>query len=264
MAKIGLNNLWYSKLTEAQDGTPSYDGAKSFGKAVSCNVSISNNSATLYADDALAESDTSFQNGTVTLGVDDDRDATFADVLGHTVDANGKVTRNVNDVAPYVALSRIIVKMVSNVRLYKVETLYKVKFSEPSQEENTKGESVEFSTPSIEGQVAALANGNRSDSKTFATKAEALADIMGTFAPAGATFRVSYNANGGSGSIADDVVNVGESTTLASGSTLTAPTDKVFSGWALSSTASAKEFSAGDTYYPASDVTFYAVWADET
>ena len=100
MAKIGLNNLWYSKLTEAQDGTPSYDGAKSFGKAVSCNVSISNNSATLYADDALAESDTSFQNGTVTLGVDDDRETTFADVLGHTVDASGKVIRNVNDVAP--------------------------------------------------------------------------------------------------------------------------------------------------------------------
>ena len=185
MAKIGLNNLWYSKLTEAQDGTPSYDGAKSFGKAVSCNVSISNNSATLYADDALAESDTSFQNGTVTLGVDDDRDATFADVLGHEVDDSGKVTRNVNDVAPYVALGRIIVKMVSNVRLYKVEILYKVKFSEPSQEENTKGESVEFSTPSIEGQVAALANGDWSDSKTFATKAEALAYIMGVFAPAG-------------------------------------------------------------------------------
>ena len=175
MAKIGLNNLWYSKLTEAQDGTPSYDGAKSFGKAVSCNVSISNNSATLYADDALAESDTSFQNGTVTLGVDDDRETTFADVLGHEVDDSGKVTRNVNDVAPYVALGRIIVKMVSNVRLYKVEILYKVKFSEPSQEENTKGESVEFATPSIEGQVAALANGDWSDSKTFATKAEALA-----------------------------------------------------------------------------------------
>ena len=145
MAKIGLNNLWYSKLTEAQDGTPSYDGAKSFGKAVSCNVSISNNSATLYADDALAESDTSFQNGTVTLGVDDDRETTFADVLGHTVDASGKVIRNVNDVAPYVALGRIIVKMVSNVRLYKVEILKKVKFSEPSQEENTKGEMIGLS-----------------------------------------------------------------------------------------------------------------------
>ena len=67
MAKIGLTNFWYSKLTEAEDGTPSYDGATSFGKAINANVSITNNSAMLYADDALAESDTSFQSGSVTL-----------------------------------------------------------------------------------------------------------------------------------------------------------------------------------------------------
>lgn len=181
MAKIGLNSLFYSKLTEATDGTPSYDGAKSFGKAVSANVSISNNSATLYADDVLAESDTSFQNGTVTLGVDDDREATFADVLGHATTAEGEVTRNANDTAPWVGLARIVVKMVENVRLYKVEVLYKVKFAEPSQENQTKGESVEFSTPEIEGTIATLANGDWSVAQTFATKAEATEFIEALF-----------------------------------------------------------------------------------
>ena len=206
MAKIGLNNFYYSKLTEAPDGTPTFDGAKSLGKAVSASVSISNNSATLYADDALAESDTSFQNGTITLGVDDERDATFADLLGHTITDGGEVIKNVNDIAPYVAIARIVVKMVNNVRLYKVEVLYKVKFSEPSQDDNTKGESVEFATSSIEGTIASLANGNWSDTKTFATKAEAIAYILGLFAVAGSTFRVTYDANGGTGSI--DSVNV--------------------------------------------------------
>lgn len=181
MAKIGLNNLWYSMLTEASDGTPTYDGAKSVGKAVSASASISNNSATLYADDALAESDTSFQSGTITLGVDDDREATFADLLGHEVQED-EVVRNVNDVAPFVGLARIIVKMVSNVRLYKVEVLYKVKFSEPSQDDNTKGESVEFATPTIEGTIAALANGDWSTSKTFSTKDAAITYIQETFA----------------------------------------------------------------------------------
>jgi phi13 family phage major tail protein len=182
MAKIGLNNLWYSKLTEAQGGTPTFDGAKSFGKAINCNVAITNNSATLYADDVLAESDTSFQNGTVTLGVDDDREQTFADVLGHTVTEEGEVIRNANDVAPWVGLARIIVKMVSNVRLYKVEVLYKVKFSEPSQEDQTKGETVEFATPSIEGSVATLANGDWSTAKTFSTKEAAIEFIQTLFA----------------------------------------------------------------------------------
>lgn len=181
MAKIGLNNFWYAKLTEAQDGTPTYGGALNLGKAVSCSVSISNNSATLYADDSLAESDTSFQSGTVTLGVDDDREATFADLLGHTVTEEGEVISNANDIAPWVGLARIIVKLVENVRIYKVVILNKVKFAEPSDDDNTKGESVEFSTPSIEGTVATLANGDWKDVKTFSTKDEALAFIMSVF-----------------------------------------------------------------------------------
>lgn len=263
MAKIGLNNFYYSKLTEAPDGTPTFDGAKSLGKAVSASVSISNNSATLYADDALAESDTSFQNGTITLGVDDERDATFADLLGHTITDGGEVIKNVNDIAPYVAIARIVVKMVNNVRLYKVEVLYKVKFSEPSQDDNTKGESVEFATSSIEGTIASLANGNWSDTKTFATKAEAIAYILGLFAVAGSTFRVTYDANGGTGSIDSVNVDVGESTTLSVATALTPPSNKTFSGWALSSTATQKEYSAGDTFYPVKDTTFYAVWVDE-
>ena len=264
MAKIGLNNLWYAKLTEAADGTPSYDGKKSFGKAVSASVSISNNSASLYADDVLAESDTSFQSGTITLGVDDDRDVTFADVLGHSIDASGNIVRNVNDVAPYVALARIVNKMVANVRLYKVEILYKVKFSEPSQDDNTKGESVEFSTPSIEGQIMSLANGKWSTAQTFATKAEAIAFITATLAAAGTTFRVNYDANGGTGSITTVVVNAGSSTTINSGATLTPPSNKEFGGWALTSGATTPEFEGGETYYPSNDVTFYAVWNNAT
>ena len=55
MAKIGLNNFRYAILTEASDGTPTYDGAKKPAKAISCSVSITNNDAKLFADDALAE-----------------------------------------------------------------------------------------------------------------------------------------------------------------------------------------------------------------
>lgn len=181
MAKIGLSNLIYSNLTEAQDGTPSYDGAKSLGKAVSANVSISNNSATLYADNVLAESDTSFQTGTITCGVDEDADATFAPLLGHTI-TGGTVVKNATDTAPWVGVGRIVTKMVSGVYYYKAEVLYKVKFAEPSQDDQTKGESVEFSTTEIEGTIATLANGNWSTSQTFTTKANALAFIQGLFA----------------------------------------------------------------------------------
>ncbi len=186
MAKIGLTNFWYSHLTEAEDGTPSYDGAISFGKAISASVSISNNSAMLYADDQLAESDTSFQSGTVTLGVDEDADTVFADVLGHTVaEGTGEVISSANDAAPWVGLARVITKMVNGSYQYKAVILYKVKFAEPSDDDETKGESIEFSTPEIEGTIATLANGNWRASKTFTSKAAAVEYITNIFAASG-------------------------------------------------------------------------------
>lgn len=183
MAKIGLSNFRYAVLTEAQDGTPSYDGAKTPAKAISCNVSITNNEAKLYADDVLAESDTSFQSGTVTIGIDDEDQETMATLLGHDVDSQtGVMTRNANDSAPYVALGRIITKMVGGLYKYKVEFLYKVKFGEPSQENNTRGESLEFGTSELEGTVATLANGKWSETKTFSTKTEAVTYLEGLMA----------------------------------------------------------------------------------
>lgn len=181
MAKIGLNNFRYGILTEASDGTPSYGVAKKPAKAISCSVSITNNSAMLYADDALAESDTSFQSGTVTIGIDNEDQATMADLLGHTVDAGGEMIRNATDTAPYVGLGRVVVKMVGGVYKYKVEFLHKVKFSEPSQDDQTKGESLEFNTSEIEGTIATLASGDWSKTKTFDTKSDAISYLEGLF-----------------------------------------------------------------------------------
>ena len=181
MAKIGLTNFWYSKLDEAEDGTPSYDGATSFGKAISASISITNNSAMLYADDGLAESDSSFQSGTITLGVDEDSDTVFADVLGHTVTESNEVIKSAEDAAPWVGLARVITKMVNGSYKYKAEVIYKVKFAEPSADDQTKGESIEFSTPEIEGTIATLANGQWSIGKTFTSKSDAVEWIGSIF-----------------------------------------------------------------------------------
>ena len=163
MAKIGLRNFKYSILDENDVVT----APATLGKAVSCQVSIENNNAELYADDTIAESDYSFSKGTVTLGVDDETLATFAALLGHTVGTGGEVIRSSEDTAPYVALGRIVTKLVGGERQYKVEYLSKVKFQEPSADENTKGATVEFGTTSIEGTVMALADGTWSKAKTF-------------------------------------------------------------------------------------------------
>ena len=179
MAKIGLNNFRWSKLTEADDGSAEYDGAKKLGKAIECKVSIENNSAELYAEDGLAESDYSFKKGTITLGIDEEDDSIFAKLLGHTIAADGEenageVVKKDTDTPPFVGVGRVITKMVNGVYKYKAEFLPKVKFSEPSPEEKTKGENLEFATTSIEGAVHKLSDGTWCKTKTFETKAVAI------------------------------------------------------------------------------------------
>lgn len=263
MAKIGLNNFRYGILTEASDGTPSYSGAKKPAKAISCSVDISNNSAMLYADDALAESDTSFQSGTVTIGIDNEDQETMAELLGHSI-SNGELVRNAEDTAPYVGLGRIIVKMVNGVYQYKVEFLHKVKFSEPSQEDNTKGESLEFSTSEMEGTVATLANGDWSKTKTFLSKAEALAYLEGLLggAESETTYTVTYDIGSGTGTTPSAVtVPAGTMITLDNGLGITPPSGKVFAGWDTTSTATTPDLTG--TYTVTGDVTLYAIYVND-
>lgn len=170
MAKVGLKGIRYAVL-DTEDGT--YGTPASLGKGVTASVTPNNQDASLYADDALAESDSSFIDADVSVTVDDGRDATvLAPLLGHTV-STGEVVRNSGDVAPYVGMGRIVTKVVNNVKAFKAEFLCKVKFAEPSQEENTKGDSVEFGTTTIEGKASTIASGLWSKTKEFATEAEA-------------------------------------------------------------------------------------------
>lgn len=262
MANIGLTNIWYSPLTEAADGTALYAGAKQLGKAVSCSTSITNNEAKLYGDDALAESDTSFASGTITLGVTDDDDTVFAELLGHTLNEDGEVIKTASDAPIYVGVGRIVTKMVNGAYKYKVEFLYKVKFSEPSKDENTKGESIEFATPSVEGIISTLDDEKNTwnKSKTFNTKSDALIYLKNLMAAAGETYRITYDLMGGTGTVEDETVNAGESVTLEDGTNITPPEGKTFSGWATNTSATTPNVTS--PYTPSGDVTLYAVYAD--
>ena len=169
MARIGLKNFRYSELDDNED----VKAPKTLGKAIDCKVSLELNSAELFADDALAESDYTFNKGTVTITVDDDDDQILAPLLGHEVSEEGEIVRKDTDVAPYIAFGRILTKMVGGKYKYKVEYLSKVKFKDTMPDETTKGESIEFTTVSIEGSVMKKANGEWSKSRTFDTYEEA-------------------------------------------------------------------------------------------
>lgn len=72
------------------------------------------------------------------------------------------------------------------------------------------------------------------------------------------TYTVSYNSNGGTGTIPDVIVVAGNAITLNDGSTLTPPEGKTFSGWATTSTA--EEPDATSPYTPHANTTLYAAY----
>ena len=56
MATIGLDKLYYAKITEDADGNETYAAPKSLAKAMTADLSVELAEATLYADDGAAVS----------------------------------------------------------------------------------------------------------------------------------------------------------------------------------------------------------------
>lgn len=150
MATIGLDRLYYSTITEAADGTETYAEPVSLAKAMKADLSVELAEAILYADDGAAIVVKEFKNGTLSLGVDD-IGATAAGVLtGSKIDDNGVVISTSEDGGTPVAIAFRAKKANGKYRYF---WLYKVKFGIPATNLQTKGDSIAFQTPTIEGTV---------------------------------------------------------------------------------------------------------------
>ena len=55
MATVGLDRLYYSKITESITGDETYATPQLLAKAISADLEIELNEATLFADDSAAE-----------------------------------------------------------------------------------------------------------------------------------------------------------------------------------------------------------------
>lgn len=150
MATIGLDKLFYAKITEDTDGNETYATPVQLAKAMSADLSVELAEATLYADDGAAEIVKEFKSGTLSLGVDDIGATAASDLTGATIDENGVVISTSEDGGDPVAVGFRAKK--SNGK-YKYYWLYRVKFGIPATNLATKGDSITFSTPTIEGTI---------------------------------------------------------------------------------------------------------------
>ena len=150
MATIGLDKLYYSKITEDENGEESYDVPQVLAKAMTADLSVELNEATLYADDGAAEVVKEFKSGTLSLGIDDIGATVASDLTGSTIDTNGVIVSASEDGGDPVAVGFRAKKSNGNYRYY---WLYRVKFGIPATNLATKGDSITFSTPTIEGTI---------------------------------------------------------------------------------------------------------------
>ncbi len=175
MATIGLDKLYYAPITEDNNGAETYGTPVQLAKAISAELSVELNEAVLYADDGQAESVKEFKSGTLSLNVDNLAPAHVAALLGAEVDENGVLISRGEDNPTYVAIGFRAKKANGKYRYF---WLYRVQFGIPGTSLATKGDSITFSTPTIEGTIFQR---NKVDSKSkHPWKAEITEDANNT------------------------------------------------------------------------------------
>ena len=150
MATIGLDKLYYAKITEGENGEETYEAPVQLAKAMSADLSVELAEATLYADDGASEVVKEFKSGTLSLGIDDIGAEVASDLTGATIDQNKVLVSASEDGGSPVAVGFRAKK--SNGK-YRYFWLYRVIFGIPTTNLATKGDSITFSTPTIEGTV---------------------------------------------------------------------------------------------------------------
>lgn len=182
MAYIGLAHpviaALKSQSTVGGVTTPTYGDAFICGKAVSLSVTPNYNETKLYADNILDEYVREFKDGTVSMGVDRLPTKAKSVMFGHAVDESGnEVTYKTGDSGNYVGIGFYVDELIDGTKKYTASVIYKARFAEGATDYTTKGDSIEFKTPTLEGAIAALDDGQWKKDKVFSTEAEAIAWI---------------------------------------------------------------------------------------
>lgn len=180
MARIGMRYPIYVPYTVETDEsgreTESLGAKKVMGKAIRADASINTSDARLYADDGLAEEVLEFVDGTLTVETDDIEDDVQAELLGNEVDEEtGDIISHTDDTPTYTRTGYVSRRYKGGKSQYKGILLMRVKYSIPNQTDNTKGQTITFSTPTLSGTISRDKDGRwRKMSKWFETAEEAV------------------------------------------------------------------------------------------
>lgn len=183
MATTGIKHPVYAVISAFNNGAkPTYNAAKSgvLGKAVKADITLNFAEGSLYADDALAEYATKFQNGAITAGFDELTPQKYSDILGYRIDASGGssiLRKGAKDTAPHVGFGYYKTKMIDGVKKFEARVFYNTVFKESSDNAETATESINFQTLELGATILPVIGFNEDDymeSQIFTTESAAI------------------------------------------------------------------------------------------
>jgi len=153
--RIGCDNLVYALMTaeETASTAPTYGAVKSAPGVMHVNINPNASLSTAFYDDGPGETASTLGNIDVEIQKNVLTSENKADLLGHTIDANGGVAYGDNDTPPWVAIGFRTLK--SNGK-YRYVWLYKGRFADPEDNNETKADSINFQSDTIKGQFVKL------------------------------------------------------------------------------------------------------------
>lgn len=177
MAYIGLA----APVIAKRDSDGTYSDGFRCGKAVETSITPQYAEGSLFGDNTKAEYDKEFKYADVSLGTTSLPVEAHKVMFGHEVadENDGTITFKATDEAGYVGFGFYVTEKVDGKKRYVACWLPKCKFSEGADTFKTKGDNVEYQTPTISGQALATDEGTWKELKICDKEEDAITWING-------------------------------------------------------------------------------------
>ena len=153
---IGVRDLTWAKVTSGGEGSAMVysGGAQETDLMVRADQSEERSDVRFHADDHMIDRDNSVTGASISLELAKLPAAALTDLVGYVEGSGTTPDLTMTDAeAPYVGIGFVYVDRYKGTRTFIPYWYYKVQFSMGSRSFNTKGDSLEFQTESLEGQA---------------------------------------------------------------------------------------------------------------
>ena len=148
----GLKNIYYALETKDDSSGATYGTPVKLGNARNADITKETETFKYYGDNRVVHTRNRLKSAEITIESTDIPLAERAKLLGHSIDASGKMTITSEDNPPYVALMFEATKLTGGSVFYK---FYTGKFGETDESFATQEEDLSPTSPNLTGTFIA-------------------------------------------------------------------------------------------------------------